>query len=1006
MISPADSFDVMDGIIDDDDEEEMALNFMPRALSPTAGPKNMQQKIKSGEPRSEKGVDRLLLMVKYPNAGEGEIQEVLHRKEMQSNAAKTAASRKGQLFRERRRHEDAERWKEKQEREQQKQQQLQQQQLQQQQQLYHQQQQMQMHSALDLLVSQQDSTVDRNISNRNDDREEKRYPNIADFGIHDNISNGEEYPKGSFDQAPNVSISILSQRSFEAKDDEAECDDEVMWQAATGDNDCINFKNGVDGNYSSGVRSNSNGGSSNDEEQQCKNQEESQKKERTSKNIVAQTRKGIKSVFGGASKIFRTVLPLADADANANVDSANRLDSTCDALSINSTGGDNRSYTSSKISYPTSQASAITYKISNVKLPNFSNKSEFDNHTRDDNYPTQKKLTNDDSNEEGKNKKCCYGDWALRKWVVDRKKNKLLICIFSFIIVMAIIITILGALNGNHRRANINASKELGNQQVGIVNTNEFYPSPSPSSGMIIEVEPPEIFTKYPTENTSGFSSPSKEDIEDENGENLESSTTAESMTTTNPTDMNSPSSAPTTTLLTSSSVVPLPSPSPTTILPTESIPTEDDFSNWLWPEDAEDGNILQGIPRIDQHFGQTISLSDDGLTLVVGSPDALDNAGIVRIYEQIDNSWISTGSLLGRNAGDKFGGALTLSADGRVLAVSEPLYSGSAGDKTGNVRTYLYSPFGYIPMGQDIEGDDATDQFGTSIALSSNGRRLAVGAPYRDNSETKNKEGRLVSGMVRVFDWSVEGKKWMMLGNRTSSTPLIGTDNLDQFGSSIDLNYDGSLLCVGAPRNGGYVQCFEEEGKNKSDGSTFTATHWKQVGGTIRNKEGSARHDDNFGASIRVSRDPTGTRHRVAIGAPGKNDKKTLDAGHVIVYEFNPNSAERGWIQLGKKALTSETPGKDFQMGFSLDFHEDLLAVGIPGANGGNGKVELFKFKKDTWEWIRNPIVFEGVAAESSNYGAAISLTPSGDFAVGGPQSNENVGSVRFYRKKESSLW
>ena len=93
------------------------------------------------------------------------------------------------------------------------------------------------------------------------------------------------------------------------------------------------------------------------------------------------------------------------------------------------------------------------------------------------------------------------------------------------------------------------------------------------------------------------------------------------------------------------------------------------------------------------------------------------------------------------------------------------------------------------------------------------------------------------------------------------------------------------------------------------------------------------------------------------------------------------------------------ETPGQGFRMGFALDFHGDLLAVGIPGANDGVGKVEVFQFQKGSWEWLRNPTVFDGIAL-SSSFGEAISMTPSGTFAVGSPKSNDDVGSVSFYRR------
>lgn len=467
-------------------------------------------------------------------------------------------------------------------------------------------------------------------------------------------------------------------------------------------------------------------------------------------------------------------------------------------------------------------------------------------------------------------------------------------------------------------------------------------------------------------------------------------------------------------------------------------------------------GTILKGMPNIDKNFGQSVAISGDGQTLVVGSPDAL-GSGVVRIYEleekdassggdDNDNgdedgekNWILTESLLGRQQGDKFGTAVALSQDGRVMAVGEPGRDGiPPGDKAGNVRTYVYSPFGYVSRGPNLEGTGATDHFGLSLALSKDGTRLAIGAPYRDNSfQSTSISGskqrsykrigsnggsngndndsiyttRLVSGTVSVYEWSIQAREWVPLG-----LPLAGTSHMDRFGWSLDLNHDGSLLCVGSPRNlefGGHVRCFQEEKSYfPSDPNlvdTMFSVQWKPVGDVIRNVVEPVRYDDNFGASVKVSTDSSGTRHRVAIGAPGKNAlaSEVIDRGQVSVYEFNPEAAERGWIQLGREVLTpwsevdsTNDDGKNFQMGFSLDFHQDLLAVGIPGANEKTGMVEFYEFERDIWRWVRNPSLFKGSGSTPNYYGAAVSMTPNGDFVVGSPQSEDDVGSVHIYRR------
>jgi len=399
------------------------------------------------------------------------------------------------------------------------------------------------------------------------------------------------------------------------------------------------------------------------------------------------------------------------------------------------------------------------------------------------------------------------------------------------------------------------------------------------------------------------------------------------------------------------------------------------------------------------------VDVSHDGNILVVGAPYALEKSGVVRIYQlsKDGTGWIAIASLLGRNVGDQFGYHVAVSSDGSVIAVSEPYYNGKAGIKTGNVRTYVKSPFGgYIPLGQDIEGESATDHFGLGLALSANGRRLAVGAPYRDNSSKRN---RVVSGTVKVYEWSVEKDRWGSIHgvkDDVRTTPLMGMSHLDWFGWSVGLNDDGSLLCVGAPRNvefGGYVQCFEEQ---RHASFPYDHLQWMLVGETIRNMQQPVRYDDNFGASIAVSRNPGGTMHRVAIGSPGKNGNAAYDSGLVMVYEWNPNSAadDRGWIQLGKTAIQGGVnPGNNLQMGYSVDLQEDLLIVGTPGAprNNVGGQVEMAQFDRSSWDWKRHPRIFQG--QPGSNYGSAVAMTPAGTFVVGSPTDNHS-GSVNVYIK------
>ena len=74
--------------------------------------------------------------------------------------------------------------------------------------------------------------------------------------------------------------------------------------------------------------------------------------------------------------------------------------------------------------------------------------------------------------------------------------------------------------------------------------------------------------------------------------------------------------------------------------------------------------------------------------------------------------------------------------------------YFGTFND-VGFVRVMQYgtaaNPSGWSQIGADVFGEAQNDQFGSSVALSSDGNRVAVGAPYNDPSMQE-------AGHVRVL--------------------------------------------------------------------------------------------------------------------------------------------------------------------------------------------------------------------------------------------------------------
>jgi hypothetical protein len=108
---------------------------------------------------------------------------------------------------------------------------------------------------------------------------------------------------------------------------------------------------------------------------------------------------------------------------------------------------------------------------------------------------------------------------------------------------------------------------------------------------------------------------------------------------------------------------------------------------------------------------------------------------------------------------GDRSGTSVSLSGNGNTVAIGSPYYDLSGILNRGQVRVYDWSGTAWGIRGTNIMiGEGANDYSGMSVSLSSNGKIVAIGAPFNDGS------GNLIdSGHVRVYAWS--GTAWAQRG-------------------------------------------------------------------------------------------------------------------------------------------------------------------------------------------------------------------------------------------------
>ena len=329
------------------------------------------------------------------------------------------------------------------------------------------------------------------------------------------------------------------------------------------------------------------------------------------------------------------------------------------------------------------------------------------------------------------------------------------------------------------------------------------------------------------------------------------------------------------------------------------------EWSGSAW---VQRGSDIDGEAVYDS-TGRSVSLSSDGSIVAIGASnnDATgSNAGHVRIYEWSGSAWVQKGSDIdGEAAGDESGCSVSLSSDGSIVAIGAN-YNGN-GTETGHVRIYEWSGSAWVQKGSDIDGEAAGDKCGQSVSLSSDGSIVAIGAPQNDLSPYYGSN----AGHTRIYEWS--GSAWVQKGS-----DIDGESGSDQFGFSVSLSSDGSIVAIGAPyddgngSNAGHVRIYE-----------WSGSAWVQKGSDI---DGEAAND-RCGTSVSLSSDGS----IVAIGASG-NDANGPNAGHVRIYEWSGSA----WVQNGSD-IDGEAADDYFGQAVSLSSDGSIVAIGAQW-NDGNG--------------------------------------------------------------------
>ena len=198
-------------------------------------------------------------------------------------------------------------------------------------------------------------------------------------------------------------------------------------------------------------------------------------------------------------------------------------------------------------------------------------------------------------------------------------------------------------------------------------------------------------------------------------------------------------------------------------------------------------GNDINGTDRDDS--GYSVSLSSDGSIVAIGAPSANYDSGLIRIYQNIDESWVQVGQDIDGVNWGLMGVSISLSSEGSVVATGVP-FSLVNGRWSGLARVFQNINGTWIKIGQDILAGMTGNLAGVSVSLSSDGSILAIGAP--SNSSTVPSDDM---GFAKIYQNL--GGTWTQIGQRIESEILYDGD-----GYAVSLSSDGSIVAVGAPFN------------------------------------------------------------------------------------------------------------------------------------------------------------------------------------------------------------
>jgi adhesin/invasin len=307
--------------------------------------------------------------------------------------------------------------------------------------------------------------------------------------------------------------------------------------------------------------------------------------------------------------------------------------------------------------------------------------------------------------------------------------------------------------------------------------------------------------------------------------------------------------------------------------------------------------------------FGSSVALSADGSTALIGGPGDGGNAGAAWAFTQSNGIWSAGAEVNATNetGASQFGASVALSADGNTALIGGP----GDGDNAGAVWAFTQSSGTWSPGAElNATNENGAGQFGSSVALASDGTTALIGGP----GDTAVSTDGGPAGAAWVFT-DPAGGSWAQQSELTAGNEIGDS----RFGTSVTLSGDANTAAIGGPADGGGAGAawvFAQDSGSWSQASELTV--------------GAGGATDALGSSVALSQDG----NTVLVGDPG------ADSGNGGAWPFT--RAGSAW-SAGSELSSTDTGTTSFGASVSLTDHATTALVGAPADLSGNGAVSTF---------------------------------------------------------------